>query len=244
MKKAVLNLKFGAYLKGFQKLALLFLLLFALGFSVDAQRRGGGFGHVGAAIAHGGFSRGGFTHVGYAGRGFGEFRGSHWHYSFFPRWGGFYGYLPYPYINFWWGGLDYYLYNGAYYHYYGGRYEAVPAPVGYRVRSLPKGAQELAVDGNTYFYYYGAFYVPSNKKFEVVPAPVGAVVDNIPRGYEKVVAEGQTYYTFDDVQYKAIVRKNGVSYEVVKSKGAESSEGPQEAPAPVQKEQYNSDSKL
>ena len=243
MKRSNLNLRFGASSKIFQKLSLLFIFVAALelstAFNADAQRRGGGGGfHGGGGSSHVGVSHSGFYHGPSFGRGFGEFRGAPWRYSYFhPRFGGFYWYLPFPYFNFWYNGWDYSYYNGLYYHHYDGRYESVSAPVGYKVRNLPKGYQEVTVDGTTYYYYYGAFYLPTanNKKFEVVPAPVGAEVDNIPRGADKIVVHGQTYYTLNGVQYKAIERNDQIWYQVTKSRGYES-DAPAPAPAPTEKE--------
>lgn len=223
MKRAIFKLRLSASLNNFKKIGLLFVVLFALALSTisnaDAQRRGGGFGRVA------------FTHAGFIGRGFGEFRGVPWRYSFFPSWGAFYWYLPYASINFWYGGLDYYLWNGIYYRNFDGRYEMVPAPVGYRVKNLPKGYVELSVGGLTYFYYYGSFYVPNGRKFEVVPAPVGAVVGSIPKGYEKVEIDGQTYYIVNGTQYKPILRNKEVWYQVIKSEGTLPSSPAQKEPS-------------
>jgi len=170
--------------------------------NADAQRHGGG-------------GRVGFGHVGYFGRGGGPF----WSFAFLPIWGAFYWYLPYASINFYYGGLDYYFSDGVFYQNFDGKYEMVPAPIGYRVKALPKGSVQFSIDGMPYFYYYGTFYKPVDKKYEVIPAPVGVVVESIPAGYEKIEIEGQTYYTVNGVQYKPVIRNNEIWYQVIKSNG-------------------------
>jgi len=194
--------------KRFQRLALFCVLLLvfevATAFDADAQRRGGG-----------GFGHASFGHFGYGGRGFAVNRFPH--YSFYPRWGSYYGFLPYASIGFLYGGLNYYWCDGIYYRNFDGRYEMVPAPIGYRVGVLPRGCLQLSIGGYPYFYYYGSFYAPVDKQYEVVTAPVGAVVESIPNGADKVEIEGQTYYTVNGVQYKPIMRNNEIWYQVIKS---------------------------
>lgn len=224
MKWTVFKLKFGAWLNNLPKLAMLFVVLFALELSTvvnaDAQRRGG-FGHSG------------FRYIGHPNRSFGEFRGRFIaHPYFFPRWGVYYGYLPFWTGSFLFGGLDYYLYDGIYYRNFNGNYAMVPAPIGHRVRSLPKGYEQFYMDSIPYYYYYGSFYMLKGKKYEVVPAPVGAMVEHIPYGYEKVVTKGETYYIGNGVQYKVVLQNDEIWYKVVKSEG----DTPSNAP-PQKKEQ-------
>jgi hypothetical protein len=186
-------------------------------FNADAQRRGG--------FGHGGYTHSGFGHAGY-GYGGHYYGGAfainrsvpYWHYSFFPRWGDYYWSLPSASFAFLFGGLNYYLCDGIYYQYYNKRYIVVPAPIGHRVKVLPRGYMAFTFGGLPYFYYYGTFYAPIKGQYEVVQPPVGAIVESIPNGYEKVEVDGQTYYILDGVQYKAILKNNEVWYQVVKNK--------------------------
>jgi len=93
----------------------------------------------------------------------------------------------------------------------------VPAPVGYKVKKLPKGAQEFMLDGVTYYYFYGSYYTPEDGKYRVVEPPIGALVESIPDGYDKVVIDGQTYFSLNGVQYKAVMQDNELWYQVIKN---------------------------
>ena len=224
MKKLKIIMKMDSLSKQIKKigvLSIIFLAMEASTVNIAVAQRRGGFGHGGFAhggFGHYGFAHGGFGHAGHFGWGFGPF----WFYSFAPIWGGLYWYLPYAAFNFYYDGLDYYLWNGIYYRDFDGKYEVVPAPVGYKIKDLPQGAEQVSVDGVNYYYYYGTYYVLKGKKYEVVPAPIGAVVSSIPQGYDKVEINGQTYYTLSGIQYKPILKNNEVWYQVIKSTGNES----------------------
>ena len=217
------------------KLAMILPILLAFNLTMplqaDAQRRGGGGGRSfgGGSFNHSGSSVGrinnsNFGHEGFSGRGFHNYRGfsryrgvPYWRYAYLPFWGDYYWGIP-PYsLRFYLDGYNYYDHDGVYYKYEKDKYKVVPAPIGYKVKVLPKGSLHFTVDGNEYYYYFGSYYVPRDGKYEVVQPPVGAEVDSIPDGYDKVMIDGQTYYTLNGVQYKAVLRDNVVWYQVIKN---------------------------
>ena len=255
MKRQEFNLKQGASLIRFPKLALIFMIMLALdftAFNANAQRHGGsGRGSMG--FSGGGHLRQDFGHInnthvfngnfGYRGH-FGNryygYRGiPYWRYSYFPFWGDYYWDLP-PYaFGFYLNGFNYYDCDGIYYKKENDKYQVVPAPVGYSVKAIPKGSLQFTMDGVQYFYYFGSYYVPRDGKYEVVEPPIGAEVDSIPDGYEKVTIDGQTYFTLNGVQYKAVIRNNVVWYRVIKSNGNNT-----ESSKPATSEQSNTDNNI
>jgi len=114
--------------------------------------------------------------------------------------------------------MAYHYREGVYYQpSQGGSYKVGPAPVGIRIKTLPKGFTKVLLGGISYFYYYGTFYRNADQSsYEVVIPPIGAVVYDLPSGYEKISLEGFTYYTFEGIYYKTIIDSNGeVAYQVV-----------------------------
>lgn len=224
------------------KLTMVLMILFVLGMStainVNAQRHGssvngrsgisrgysGGFS--GGNRLSQGFSRANSAHVytgsfnhGYHGwNNFHRYRSlPYWRYAFMPFWGDYYWGIP-PYsLWFYLNGYNYYDNDGIYYKYDDNKYQVVPAPIGHKVKTLPKGSTQFSLDGTTYFYYFGSYYVPQDGQYMVVEPPIGAEVDSIPDGYEKVMIDGQTYFTLNGVQYKAVLRHNAVWYQVIKN---------------------------
>jgi hypothetical protein len=216
MKPSELNFKHCAYFGNLPKVALILVFLFALDFSfvsnADAQRHGG--------IFYGGMNRSGIVIRGnQMNRNFIIYRGiPNRYHSFMPRWGYYYWGIPAYDFRFMFDGLYYYYNDGIYYRYNHEKYEAVPAPLGYRTKTLPKNCFEFTLDGVTYFYYFGSYYTPvKDGQYEVVRPPIGAEVENIPQGYEKVKIEGQTYFIINNVQYKAILKNNVIWYKVIKN---------------------------
>jgi hypothetical protein len=216
------------------KLTFALALAIALGMSMPlnayAQRHGGsgrmgisrsgfnhmgsGFGHVNNVRIHRGFI-GPRYHWGGGLRFYGGFPG--WRYSYFPFWGDYYWDIP-PYtLRFYLDGSNYYDSDGIYFKKEKDKYKVVPAPIGVKVKTLPKGSLEFTLEGKQYYYYFGTYYIPVDGKYEVVQPPIGAEVDSIPDGYEKVTIDGQTYFTLNGVQYKAIMRDNVIWYRVIKN---------------------------
>jgi hypothetical protein len=209
---------------------LTIVLAFTLSASMtaDAQRRGGGGNRTTVSRGHTGnihtYSGGNYR------RNYGTtYRGNYRiHYmnrpyrgfSHFPVWGDFYwGISPFS-LRFMYNNLYYYFDDGIYYRQDDDRYQVVPAPVGHKIKKLPKEAYQLNVDGQIYYYYFGTFYVPADKQYVVVEPPVGAMVQEIPQRYEKVEVEGQTYYILNGVQYKAVLQNNEVWYQVIRNNSA------------------------
>jgi len=241
MKRYIINLKNCASKFQLTKLtiALAIILAFGMSFSLnaDAQRRGGpgggrNFSSGGSMIRSGGSRMGSgsfrtysgrpfsgvYGHRGFSGRGYYNYRGlPYWRYAFLPFWGNYYWGIP-PY-SFWFylNGSNYYDCDGVYYKKEKDKYQVVPAPIGTKVKELPKNSISFTLDDAPYFYYFGTFYIPSNGQFEVVEPPLGAEVDSIPYGYDKVMIDGQTYYSFNGIQYKAVLRDKTIWYQVIKN---------------------------
>jgi len=200
-----------------------------------ASRIGSAYGRAGSVRTMSGT----YGHRGFSGRGGYGFRGlPYWRYGYLPFWGDYFWGIP-PYsMEFYLDGYNYYDCDGVYYKKDNDKYQVVPAPVGTRVKELPKNSLEFTLDGAPYYYYFGTFYIPVNGQYEIVEPPLGAEVDSIPDGYDKVMIDGQTYYTLDDVQYKAVLRNNVIWYQVIKN----SDNSPvQENPAGTDQPQQNND---
>ena len=243
MKRYIINLKNCASKFQLTKLTIALVIMLTLGMSfslnADAQRRGGSGGgshfNSGRSMIRTTGSRFGsgtvrayrdrpfsgvYGHRGFSGRGYYGYRGlPYWRYGYLPFWGDFFWGIP-PY-SFWFylNGSNYYDCDGIYYRKEKDKYQVVPAPVGTKVKELPKNSVSFTLDGAPYFYYFGTFYIPSNGKYEVVEPPLGAEVDSIPDGYDKVTVDGQTYFTLNGVQYKAVMRDNVIWYRVIKNNG-------------------------
>jgi len=241
MKRYIINLKNCASKFQLTKLTIALVIMLTLGMSfslnADAQRRGGpgggrNFSSGGSMIRSGGSRMGSgsfrtysgrpfsgvYGHRGFSGRGYYGYRGlPYWRYAYLPFWGNFYWGIP-PY-SFWFhlNGTNYYDCDGVYYRKEKDKYQVVPAPIGTKVKELPKNSISFTLDGATYFYYFGTFYIPSNGQYEVVEPPLGAEVDSIPDGYDKVMIDGQTYYSYHGIQYKAVLRDKTIWYQVIKN---------------------------
>lgn len=237
MKRIHLNFKQGVTANHIPGPGIIFVaILLAIGLSVtpeaSAQRRGGGSVRgmgagggvrIGQSVGHINNWRafpGNFGHRNHFG---GHFYGFHtypgWRFSFFPFWGDYYWGIP-PYaLRFYLDGYSYYDSDGIYFRQDDDKYQVVPAPIGHKVKTLPKGSMKFSIEGTQYYYYYGTYYTPVDGQYEVVQPPVGAEVDSIPNGYDKVMVDGQTYFTLNGVQYKAVLRDNVIWYRVIKNNG-------------------------
>jgi len=237
MKRIHLNFKQGVSAIHIPRPALVLVaVLLAIGLSVtpdvNAQRHGGGSvrgmragggSRIGQSLIHTNNSRafsGNFVHRNHFGSHFYGYRGfPGWRFSFFPFWGDYYWGLPPFALRFYLDGYNYYDSDGVYFKQDEDKYEVVPAPIGHKVKVLPKGSMQFTLDGAQYYYYYGTYYIPAGGQYEVVQPPIGAEVDSIPNGYDKVMVDGQTYFTLNGVQYKAVLRDNVIWYRVVKNNG-------------------------
>lgn len=234
MKRFNLFFKHCASLIHPASLAVILVILFALDLSttidVRAQRHGSSFhgrsgmsagNHIGQSYNRMNNSHmyiGNFGHREHFGSHFYRYRSvPYWRYPYMPFWGDYYWGIP-PYsLRFYLNGYYYYDDDGIYYKYDNDKYQVVPAPIGHKLKTLPKGNTRFTLDGVTYFYYFGTYYTSQDGQYVVVQPPIGAEVDSIPDGYEKVMIDGQTYFTLNGVQYKAVLRDNVVWYRVIKN---------------------------
>ena len=116
---------------------------------------------------------------------------------------------------------DYYYDNGTYYEKseQDGKsgYEAVPAPIGAKVPTLPDSSTQVTVNNTDYYYYASTFYVQDSDKehWVVVQPPVGAVVPYVPDGYEKKKVDDIEYYVYANIYYLPKSSDGDIVYEVV-----------------------------
>ena len=142
-------------------------------------------------------------------------------YAKMPQWGYAYKVAPKNAFIYRHSGIRYHYYRGVYYKPAGTKYMVVRAPVGIRLRTLPKESIHFVLGGRRFFYYYGTYYVKSvdDSEYITVNPPLGARVDALPDGYRKVIYNEKTFYKFEGTYYKAVVDDNGeVWYQVVKEK--------------------------
>lgn len=71
---------------------------------------------------------------------------------------------------------------------------ALPAWAEERVRSLPNGASQILINGETYHYWVGSFYRPTKGGFIRVESPLGARVPNVPGSSGTFTMGGERYY--------------------------------------------------
>lgn len=114
---------------------------------------------------------------------------------------------------------EYHYENGTYYLKTEDGFEAVQAPVGAQVPSIPKEAETVAVNETTNNYYYaGAFYEQNAEGYIVVPATAGTIVPNLPEGGEEIKIGEQTYVQFGETYYQPIQVDGKDMYEIVEVK--------------------------
>jgi hypothetical protein len=125
--------------------------------------------------------------------------------------------LPYGYVGFRFGGLNYYHHAGFCYTYVNNIYRIRPFPIGYRIKVLPVGYRTIFYQGVPYYYYGGTYYVSTKDQSYITKAPIsGMIVPDLPEDdVEEVKIGDQTYYEYDDVLYKSIPDSTGVKYQVV-----------------------------
>jgi hypothetical protein len=176
-------------------------------------------GDHGAGIyGHGGA----YGHYGW-GRHYGYFYNHGYYGSLYWPWLGFgFGYLPYGCYPFYWGDAEYYYGDGFYYQYNNDEYTVVEPPVGAEIKSLPKDAQAIMINGQQYYEYKGVYYLPvkkddgtivyqvSGKDGELntgntgaasVTPKVGDIVPKLPADCRKVNLNGGVFYVSEDGIY-------------------------------------------
>ena len=151
------------------------------------------------------------------GGGGGGHRDPAWHYSRMPARGAFINRLPNESARINYGGSFYHFNDGLFYRPSRGGFVVAAPPFGLRIGMLPRGFLSFNVRGLPYYYYCGTYYIHRGREYEVVAPPLGAVVESLPQGYDKLNVRGETFYVVDGVQYRPILRKGEIWYEVIKS---------------------------
>ena len=86
-------------------------------------------------------------------------------------------------------------------------------PLGYQVRTLPRGYETVRVNRSHYHYYSGAFYRPwHDGLYVVVNAPYGARVRHLPSGYISFLIGPRRYFY---VNYTYYLWERGIQEYVV-----------------------------
>jgi hypothetical protein len=204
------------------------------GVAVSGSRASVGYGH-------GGGYRGIGRHGGYF--------YSHGYYGslYFPMLGLGFGYLPYGYYPFTWGGYPYYFSDGFYYQYNNDQYTVVDPPVGASINSLPSNAQSIVINGQQYYEDNGVYYTAitgadgsttyqiagkdgelntsTNGAAAVVTPKVGDITTTLPPDSRKININGKVFYvSADGIYYQETTDSN--NNKVYKIVGLESSDGP------------------
>ncbi len=205
--------------------------------SVFAQRGGrggGGGGPRGGGSVHISGGGGGFYRPSFGfGLNFGYRRP---YYSYYRPYVGFrLSVLPFGYYPFFFGADQFYYYGGLFYRHYDDGYRVVVPPVGAEVPKLPKGANQVTINGQTFYEYKGVYYSEKvnadGKKIYVVAGKdgvlntdkavdngpqIGDVIDQLPEDCREVMLKDQKYYVSpDDVYYEEVADGNKVTYRVV-----------------------------
>ena len=200
---------------------------------------GGGFyGHGGGYFGHGYYGRGGWAlHGGFFF--YGGFYGS----LYYPWLGLGFGFLPFGYYSFYWGGYPYYYSDGFFYQYDNNQYTVVEPPVGASINALPKDAKSIIIDGQQYYESNGVYYQSTTKDdgtvvYEVmgkdgslntnatgvnsVLPKVGDIVNQLPPDCRKVKLGDTTYYVSEDGIYyqETTDSNNNKAYKIVSIDGA------------------------
>jgi hypothetical protein len=131
-------------------------------------------------------------------------------YTKLPRWGNSYNITPKNAFLITHSGKKYHYHSGIYYKRSGANYIITKAPIGIRIRTLPKERIKCNIKGKKYFYYYGTFYIKTDEADEyiTVDPPKGAIVDALPEGYKDVTVDGNEYYEFEGILYKPVISEN------------------------------------
>jgi len=153
--------------------------------------------------------------------------------------------LPYGFLSFGtpWG--PYFYFDGTFYRHYNNSetaYEVAEPPVGADVPSLPSGARQVTIDGNTYYEYKGTIYQEvikqNERRYAIVgkngqlsigdddggstapdnqAAPPDDVIYQLPENSRTVEINGQQLYVSPDGMYYQEVQldNNMTGYKIV-----------------------------
>ena len=171
----------------------------------------------------------------------GGFFYSHGYYGslYYPWLGLSFGYLPWGYYPFWWGGAYFYYSDGLFYQYNNEEYTVVEPPLGAEINKLPAKAQSIVIDGQQYFELNGVYYQPITKDdgttvyqvagkdgqlntnagagVDAVVPKVGDIADALPADTRKVKLNGQILFVSDDgIYYEETTNPDGKkAYKIV-----------------------------
>lgn len=113
-------------------------------------------------------------------------------------------------------GDEYWYDEGVFYLKADGGYTVVSAPLGAKIKTLPKGYETVTLDDNTKNYYYGGtFYEKTSAGYTVVAPIAGSVVSNVSEGGEEVKMGDVTYVKLGETYYQPIQMNGKNMYEVV-----------------------------
>jgi hypothetical protein len=110
---------------------------------------------------------------------------------------------------------DYYMDNGYYYQWYNNNYRLIPAPIGFRMSSLPYGYHNMYIGNVNYYYFNGTYYNYYDNYYHVVQPPMGAIVYDLPMYSQKIFINGRKYYEHFGVVYKKVHYYGERVYQVV-----------------------------
>ncbi|GAA0549387.1 DUF6515 family protein [Chitinophaga japonensis] len=144
--------------------------------------------------------------------------------------------LPYGFVTLGTAWGPYFYYDGVFYRSRGDserkqEYEVAEPPIGADVPSLPSGAREVVIDGNTYYEYKGTYYQEvirqNERRYAIVgkngqlaiggednnpvpgsePAVPGEIITDLPQDCHEVEINGQVLYVSPDGMYYEEVRQ-------------------------------------
>jgi hypothetical protein len=193
---------------------------------------GGVYGHGGSYGRYGWGRHGGYFYNG-------GFYGS----LYYPWLGLGFGFLPYGYYPFYWGGNPYFYSDGFYYQYNNDQYTVVEPPVGAAINTMPTDAQSIVINGQQYYEKNGVYYQAVTKAdgtvvyqvagkdgqlntgatgADAVAPKVGDVVNQLPPDCRKVKLAGAVYYVSEDGIYYQEFKdnNNNTAYKIVGLDGA------------------------
>jgi len=134
---------------------------------------------------------------------------------------------------------NYRYHNGLFSIAIGGTYRSCVAPLGIRVRYLPRRYKRVVISNRTYYHHNNTYYVYDNDEYVVVKKPDTYIVynsssnndsevyssntldisessyDNLPDRAKVVEFDGRVYYKVDGNYYKAVSQGNNIMYEIV-----------------------------
>lgn len=114
-------------------------------------------------------------------------------------------------------GMKFHYHGGKYFRHYAGNYINVQAPLGIRIKVLPRGYVTFFIGRKAYYYSDGVYYKQGNsgRNYEVIEAPIGAIVQRLPLFAERIRINNQSYFECNLAIYSKIRSSYGTAYKVV-----------------------------